>query len=143
MLGSFEDSRHPTFPASLTRDGQLVSVSTVTTNFGMDIWALSRDGGSWSGRPLIEALQIQYDAQVSPDGKWLAYTDSPIAKPLFRLAPTRLRAAAPVHVYDITPDGQHFLFVQEPDTPLPPSPNQIQIIENWLEELKRKVPTGK
>jgi Tol biopolymer transport system component len=211
MLGSFGTAQPA--PASWTRDGQLVFLR-FTPTLSWDIWALSRDGGSWSSRPLIEAPQQQYDAQMSPDGKWLAYTEqsssdsisyqtseqvivtsfpgltnrqqlspeggrspvwsrdgrelfykrgtwakqdyelvvhnvaadgtiSPIAKPLFRLAPMRLRVAAPVPAYDITPDGQRFLFVQEVDLTLMPSPNQIHIIENWFEELKAKVPTGK
>ena len=40
--------------------------------------------------------------------------------------------------YDVSPDGQRFLMVQPggPDQ----TPTQIQVVLNWVEELKRKVP---
>ena len=44
--------------------------------------------------------------------------------------------------YDVSPDGKRFLMIKEgggPDqTPAPPS---IVVVQNWLEELKRLVPT--
>ena len=46
--------------------------------------------------------------------------------------------------YDITPDGQRFLTV----IPAPnaeadeTTPERINIVLNWFEELKRRVPTG-
>jgi eukaryotic-like serine/threonine-protein kinase len=43
--------------------------------------------------------------------------------------------------YDVAPDGQRFLMVKasEQDT----SATQINVVLNWFEELKQKVPTGK
>lgn len=41
---------------------------------GFDIRLLTRDGGSWSDRPLLTEVYRESDAQVSPDGRWLAYT---------------------------------------------------------------------
>ena len=38
--------------------------------------------------------------------------------------------------YDIHPDGDRFLFVQDQVT------QEIHVVLNWFEELKRKVPTG-
>jgi serine/threonine protein kinase len=40
--------------------------------------------------------------------------------------------------YDIMPDGQHFLILTSPDAhkPIPP---QIQVVLNWVDELKRRV----
>jgi hypothetical protein len=41
--------------------------------------------------------------------------------------------------YDISPDGQRFLFVQESEPPKEPTP--LVVVLNWFEELKRRVPT--
>jgi len=44
--------------------------------------------------------------------------------------------------YDISPDGQRFLMVK-PSDPAGAAPTQINVVLNWFEELKQKVPTGK
>jgi serine/threonine protein kinase len=43
--------------------------------------------------------------------------------------------------YDVSPDGQRFLMVKTLEQEQPIS--QINIVLNWFEELKQKVPTGK
>jgi eukaryotic-like serine/threonine-protein kinase len=43
-----------------------------------------------------------------------------------------------VPAYDVSPDGERFLFVRCDLTPIPPS--QMQVVLNWFEELKAKVP---
>jgi hypothetical protein len=43
--------------------------------------------------------------------------------------------------YDITPDGKHFLGVVAVGETT--SAQQIQIVLNWFEELKARVPAGK
>jgi eukaryotic-like serine/threonine-protein kinase len=52
------------------------------------------------------------------------------------------RYADPVIVptYDITPDGQRFLMLKPSEQQVPS--NQIVIVQNWFEELKRRVPIG-
>ena len=40
--------------------------------------------------------------------------------------------------YDISPDGKRFLMLKEGE--LPEEPNQINVVINWFEELKRLVP---
>jgi len=48
---------------------------------------------------------------------------------------------SPVRCYDVAPDGQGFYAMQfRPVVPLPPV-THINLIQNWLEELKAKVPT--
>ena len=42
--------------------------------------------------------------------------------------------------YDVSPDGQRFLMLKATDQA---PPNQINVVLNWFEELKQKVPTGK
>ncbi|MBZ5659728.1 MAG: serine/threonine-protein kinase [Acidobacteriia bacterium] len=43
--------------------------------------------------------------------------------------------------YDVSADGQRFLMVKE--TEQASAATQINIVQNWFEELKQKVPTGK
>lgn len=49
---------------------------------------------------------------------------------------------SPVRSYDIHPDGKRFLMKQLSDQP-PQPVKQIQIVQNWFEELKRLCPAGK
>jgi serine/threonine-protein kinase len=44
--------------------------------------------------------------------------------------------------YDISPDGQRFLMLK-PVEHAETAPTQINVVLNWFEELKQKVPTGK
>jgi hypothetical protein len=47
--------------------------------------------------------------------------------------------SATVRGYDVTPDGERFLMVQQIDrTPIRPA--QLVLVQNWTEELKRLVP---
>ena len=43
--------------------------------------------------------------------------------------------------YDVSPDGQRFLMLKP--TEAEAGPKQINVVLNWFEELKRRVPTGK
>jgi len=44
--------------------------------------------------------------------------------------------------WDISPDGKHFLVIKPPQSPASPAeaPRKINIVLNWLEELKQRVP---
>ncbi len=44
--------------------------------------------------------------------------------------------------YDVSPDGQRFLMLK-PTEQARVAPTQINVVLNWFEELKQKVPTGK
>ncbi len=44
--------------------------------------------------------------------------------------------------YDVSPDGQRFLMLK-PSESAQAAPTQINVVQNWFEELKQKVPTGK
>jgi serine/threonine-protein kinase len=44
--------------------------------------------------------------------------------------------------YDVSPDGQRFLMLK-PSESAEAAPTQINVVQNWFEELKQKVPTGK
>jgi serine/threonine-protein kinase len=43
--------------------------------------------------------------------------------------------------YDVSPDGQRFLMIKAADQGL--AATQVNVVLNWFEELKQKVPTGK
>jgi hypothetical protein len=43
--------------------------------------------------------------------------------------------------YDVSPDGQRFLITKESEQSS--SATQINVVLNWFEELKQKVPAGK
>ncbi len=51
-------------------------------------------------------------------------------------APGSLAPRAPAN-YDVKADGQRFVMVQEKRVL-----NQLQVVVNWFEQLKRPVPTG-
>ncbi len=44
--------------------------------------------------------------------------------------------------YDVSPDGQRFLMLKANEQ-AQAAPTQINVVLNWFEELKRRVPTGK
>ena len=43
-------------------------------------------------------------------------------------------------LYDVMPDGQHFVMI-DGSTSTPP-PTELILVQNWTEELKRLVPTS-
>jgi serine/threonine-protein kinase len=45
--------------------------------------------------------------------------------------------------YDVSPDGQRFLMVKPSKASEAAAPTQINVVLNWFEELKRRVPAGK
>ncbi len=47
--------------------------------------------------------------------------------------------AALARNYDISPDGRRFAMIKGTATSL----RQLNVVQNWFEELKRLVPTGK
>jgi eukaryotic-like serine/threonine-protein kinase len=51
------------------------------------------------------------------------------------------RAPFPSTNYDVSPDGQRFLMLK-PNESADAAPTQINVVLNWFEELKRRVPNG-
>jgi serine/threonine protein kinase len=60
------------------------------------------------------------------------------AKPLFQFS-GRFRISGNAAAYDVHPDGTSFVMVSEPEG-APQDSRQINVVLNWFEELKRKVP---
>jgi Tol biopolymer transport system component len=57
-----------------TRDGKfLLYTTSLTETNGFDIWALALDGSARS-TPQVETIFDEMHGNVSPDGRWLAYT---------------------------------------------------------------------
>jgi Tol biopolymer transport system component/tRNA A-37 threonylcarbamoyl transferase component Bud32 len=52
------------------------------------------------------------------------------------------QAPFPIANYDVSPDGQRFLMLK-PSESAQSAPTQINVVLNWFEELKQKVPVGK
>jgi len=86
----------------------------------------------------------------APDGRELFYRieDKMMAvaintKPKFSPGKLTLLFEAPsiINYYGIAPDGQRFVMIEEGEYST--LPNQLNIVLNWFEELKRLVPTGK
>ena len=100
---------------------------------------ISTDGGSdpqWAGN----GRELFY----LNGGKMLSASIS--SQPVFTAGRPQVLFAGTFHArtsnpaYAVTRDGQHFLMVKQTDTE---SPRQIDIVLNWFEELKRRVPVGK
>jgi serine/threonine-protein kinase len=65
-------------------------------------------------------------------------------RPLFDYDPRDLSLAAwPVRGFDVAPDGQRFYVVQTRTSPPPPVVTHINVVLNWFDELKAKVPPGR
>jgi eukaryotic-like serine/threonine-protein kinase len=112
-------------------------------------WQVSTGGGSeplWarSGRELFYR---------GPDGALLGVAVAVEGSASFRTGkPVRLvegryyagagSGAAPGRTYDVSPDGQRFLMVKEAGgSNQTAAPLSIVVVQHWVEELKRLVPT--
>jgi serine/threonine-protein kinase len=94
--------------------------------------------------------EISFVSRPDPVGKrrMMAVAFTPGSPPdvghpteLFNFDPRELRVACmPIRCYDVTPDGQRFYAVQVETRPTSPVVTHINLILNWFEELKAKVP---
>jgi serine/threonine protein kinase len=106
---------------------------------------------------LPEGQQLT-DLAVSPDGKELFYRNGGAAmavsidtRATFSAGKPRMLFQGPYvtgyedsPAWDISPDGKRFLMIKQPVATSAPSaaagPRKINIVVNWTEELKQKVP---
>ena len=103
---------------------------------------VSTDGGeapAWSG----DGTELFY--LTFRDGLPLVMNAVPVkagvsAGPPRKLFEGRFVVTRPFRSYDVTPDGQRFLMIQRPD-PRPSRPQELVLVENWLDELRRRVPS--
>jgi serine/threonine protein kinase len=66
------DSGNPQYPTSWSPDGRFLLYYEVDRITGSDLWALQVDKHD-SALPLLRSAANEMGAQVSPDGKWVAY----------------------------------------------------------------------
>jgi Tol biopolymer transport system component len=67
------ESEFRQFPVSWTSDGKTLIFVQTETSGSHDIWELSLDEDH-QPRPLVQTRANEWDATISPDGNWLAYT---------------------------------------------------------------------
>jgi serine/threonine-protein kinase len=105
-------------------------------------WQISTDGGAepvWNrnGRELFyrsSNKMMAVDIAAQPN-----FT---AGNPRMLFQGEYVLATAPVPNYDVSPDGQRFLMVKSNES-AQVAPTQINVVLNWFEELKQKVPAGK
>jgi serine/threonine protein kinase/Tol biopolymer transport system component len=62
-------------PTDVSRDGNLLVYDAASSATASDVWALSLTGDS-SPRPLVQTRAVEREGQLSPNGKWLAYSSN-------------------------------------------------------------------
>ena len=73
-------SERPTYPDSFSPDGRVLVLSPDSESGQGDIVALSMDGDE-PPTPLVQTPANEWMADVSPDGRWLAYTSMETGRP--------------------------------------------------------------
>jgi eukaryotic-like serine/threonine-protein kinase len=110
-------------------------------NVGAGVWQISSEGGSrpvWSrnGRELFyldsNGLLTAVQVQTTP-----SFTRGAATK----LLETRYFVANTGRPYDVSPDGQRFLMVKDTAPDSNTTPASLVVVVNWVEELKKLVPT--
>ncbi len=102
-------------------------------------WQVSTDGGTeamWNpkGRELFYRNGKKMMA--------VDYTEQPAfsaSKPKMLFEGPYIPSPRSFSDYDVSPDGQRFLMLKATEQ----TPGQINVVLNWFEDLKQKVPTGK
>jgi serine/threonine-protein kinase len=65
------------FPTSIAPDGSHVVVfggsTTGAAGSGIDLFTVRLQGGDHKAEPLIQSPAFEFDGEISPDGRWLAY----------------------------------------------------------------------
>jgi len=106
-------------------------------------WQISTEGGRepmWS-RNGLELFYRNGEKMMAVD---VSAGPGSAGKPtLLFEGPYDLKIGSGVTNYDVTPDGQGFVMIRAPERPAESSgpPQQINVVLNWFEELKRLVPT--
>jgi Tol biopolymer transport system component len=186
--------------SAVSSDGTRVLFWEAAPKTATDVMMLTLDKDR-RVQPLIQGPLIDRNAEVSPDGQWLAYESNDSgqaevfvrpfpdvnkekiqvstlggAQPLwarngqelFYIAPGGALMSVPVkrgttwtagtptklietgyfrggggndsRMYDVSPDGKRFLMIKQDVSANQPAP-RIVVVQHWLEELKRLVPT--
>jgi eukaryotic-like serine/threonine-protein kinase len=60
------------YPTDWSPDGRTIVFHTYAATTGADVWTMSADGSG--PKPLLNGTYDEMQAQLSPDGQWIAYT---------------------------------------------------------------------
>jgi Tol biopolymer transport system component len=66
------DRKGAKYPTDWTPDGRAIVYHMDQPATGSDIWLISADGSH--STPLVQTMFDEMQGQISPDGRWLAYT---------------------------------------------------------------------
>jgi eukaryotic-like serine/threonine-protein kinase len=123
------------------RSGQFEIYGGPFPNASEGQWLISTAGGT---RPLW-APSGQELFYVAPDGALMAVRVNPRAGRWSSASAAKVvegpyvtRSLRDKRTYDVSTDGKRFLMVKQPANQAAP---QIVVVQNWIEELKRLVPT--
>jgi serine/threonine-protein kinase len=132
-------------------DGRwLAYISNESGRFEIYIQPYSGPGGKWQ-----ISTEGGKEPVWNPNGRELFYRSSNkmmavdiATQPSFAAGKPRMLFAGQYEPtpftnpnYDVSPDGQRFLMLK-PNEQAEAAPTQINVVLNWFEELKRRVPTG-
>jgi Tol biopolymer transport system component len=151
LIHSEADEEHP----SLSPDGGWIAYESDDTGEAEIYVQRFPDLG---GRRLI-SIGGGYTPTWAPDGKELFYLRGGAPGTMMRVAVERegttLTAGqpeelfewafymrrGPARLYDVGPDGRFLMVAEEDQTGSADSPYDLIVVQNWFEELKRRVPT--
>jgi len=135
--------------ARLSPDGRwLAYASDESGRYEVYVQSFSGSGGKWQissngGREPVWAHNGR-ELFYRNEGKMLAAEVA--TQPTFQAATSRLLFQGPYEAtttlspdYDVTPDDQRFVMVQRSEQQSPTT--DFNVVVNWLEELKQRVPT--
>jgi serine/threonine-protein kinase len=115
-------------------------------------WQVSTEGGSrplWArnGQELFYLAVAGDDAvlmsvRVQSETAWTATTPTRVFAGRFLFDEGGPGQLAQGRTYDVAPDGRRFLMIKEGSDDTSGPANTIVVVQNWLEELKRRVPTN-
>ena len=115
-------------------------------NVGDGQWQVSTGGGRQplfgrSGRELFYLAPDGALLSVAVEARGASWNAGSPGKVLNGRSVYSLSTGFPGRMYDVSPDGQRFLMVNQ-GSDRRTTPPQIVVVENWFEELKRLVPTN-
>ena len=138
-------------PSSFTPDGQEIAVVDHPQG---DISLSSVENGQAAVRPLLQTPEKEQRAELSPDGRWLAYASDESGRTEVYMPP---RVGIPRMLftfdrdvsfstlprgYDVSSDGQRSCGARVLPFQAPAPVTRINLAQNWFEELKAKVPAA-
>jgi len=79
------------------------------------------------------AVAVKTEPDLRPDAPKILFTGT-LCRSRFKELPR------PTEQRDISPDGKRFLMMKEPGISATEGPRRINLVLNWFEELKQRVP---